>query len=131
VTIKAIKRVLFGPKDKIENVSARRSESSHSSKHDSSGVKSKDASHWEDVLTQSLQENSLAPADEIILHAFDLYQDELNAPFVERRRLMNERFSKVAAGFAQIQSLAPDMVERAAAKHRFELDRFIDKKGGS
>jgi len=83
---------------------------------------------WEQVLTASLRENALAPADEVILHAFDLYCDELNAPFNERRRLMNERFSKIAAGFARVQSLAPDMVERAAAKHRLELDRFIDKK---
>jgi len=84
---------------------------------------------WEIVLTTSLKENALAPADEVILHAFDLYCDGLNAPFEERRRLMNERFSRIAAGFARVQSLAPDMVERAAAKHRLELDRFIDKKG--
>ena len=84
---------------------------------------------WEQVLTASLKENSLAPSDEVILHAFDLFCDELNAPFEQRRLLMAEHFSKIAAGFAQVQSLAPDMVERAAAKHRLELDRFIDKKG--
>lgn len=84
---------------------------------------------WEQVLTASLKENSLAPAEEVILHAFDLYCDELNAPFEQRRQVMAMHFSKIAAGFARVQSLAPDMVERAAAKHRLDLDRFIDKKG--
>ena len=84
---------------------------------------------WEQVLTASLKENSLAPSDEVILHAFDLFCDELNAPFEQRRLLMAAHFSKIAACFAQVQSLAPDMVERAAAKNRLELDRFIDKKG--
>ena len=84
---------------------------------------------WEQVLTASLKENALAPAEEVILHAFDLYCEELNAPFNERRRLMSERFSNISTGFARIQSLAPDMVERAAAKHRLELNRFVNHKG--
>lgn len=86
-------------------------------------------SEWEEVLTASLRKNALAPAEEVILHAFDLYCEELNAPFNERRRLMSERFSNIAAGFARIQSLAPDMVERAAAKNRLELNRFINHTG--
>ncbi|WP_171173691.1 hypothetical protein [Ruegeria sp. HKCCD8929] len=84
---------------------------------------------WEDVLTSSLRENCLAPADEVILHAFDLYCDELNKPVHERRRRMAGLFSEVTTEFAQLQSLAPDMVERAAAKHRLELNHFTDSKG--
>jgi len=85
---------------------------------------------WEQVLTASLKANALAPAEEVILHAFDLYCEELNAPFNERRLLMSQRFSKIATGFAHIQSLAPDMVERAAAKHRLELNRSIEPRRG-
>ncbi|WP_424975341.1 hypothetical protein [Dinoroseobacter sp. S124A] len=84
---------------------------------------------WQQVLTASLKANALAPSEEVILHAYDLYCEELNGPFNERRRLMSERFSNIASGFARIQSLAPDMVERAAAKHRLELNRFVDHKG--
>ena len=84
---------------------------------------------WEVVLTSSLRENCLAPADEVILHAFDLYCDELNKPFHERQRRMAGLFSEVTTEFAQLQSLAPDMVERAAAKHRLELNHFIDSRG--
>jgi hypothetical protein len=83
---------------------------------------------WVEVLTQSLKENALAPSEEVILHAFDLYCDELNAPFVERRHAMNGHLSDIVASFAKVQALAPDMVERAAAKHKLELHRFIDKK---
>lgn len=83
---------------------------------------------WVEVLTQSLKENSLAPSDEVILHAFDLYCDELNAPFLERRHAMNGHLSDIISSFAKVQALAPDMVERAAAKHKLELHRFIDKK---
>ncbi|MCB1470708.1 MAG: hypothetical protein KDK08_26955 [Rhizobiaceae bacterium] len=88
----------------------------------------KHKTEWEKVLTQSLTENALAPSEEIILHAFDLYCDELNAPFVKRRHAMNGHLSNIVASFAKVQALAPDMVERAAAKHKLELHRFIDKK---
>ena len=74
------------------------------------------APQWDDVLTRSLKENALAPSDEVILHAFDLYCDELNAPFHERRRAMNERFSKVVSAFAELQALAPEMVEAGGCK---------------
>jgi len=84
---------------------------------------------WQQVLTASFKANALAPSEEVILHAFDLYCEELNAPFNERRQMMSERFSNITSGFAHIQSLAPDMVERAAAKHRLELSRFVDHKG--
>ncbi|WP_171136509.1 hypothetical protein [Ruegeria sp. HKCCC1038] len=88
----------------------------------------RDVPAWQQVLTASLKANALAPSEEVILHAYDLYCEELNAPFNERRRLMSERFSNIASGFARIQSLAPDMVERAAAKHRLELNRFVENK---
>ena len=93
-------------------------------------AKVQEAPIWEIVLTSSLRENCLAPADEVILHAFDLYCDELNKPVHERQRRMAGMFSEVTTEFAQLQSLAPDMVERAAAKHRLELNHFTDSKGG-
>lgn len=89
----------------------------------------RDVPAWQQVLTASLKANALAPSEEVILHAYDLYCEELNAPFNKRHQLMSERFSNIASGFARIQSLAPDMVERAAAKHRLELNRFVVNKG--
>lgn len=125
--IKFAKRAFFGRE--TEAVSSDASKKSATSELKASNSIAASATRWEDVLTQSLKENALAPSDEVILHAYNLYCDELNAPFVKRRRAMNERFSNVIAEFAALQALAPDMIERAAAKHRLELDRFLEKKG--
>lgn len=124
-----VKRVLRGRKKK--NLAERRS--------NTNGAKTTTETHpiatqrripeWENVLTSSLRENCLAPADEVILHAFDLYCDELNKPVHERQRRMAGLFSEVTTEFAQLQSLAPDMVERAAAKHRLELNHSTASKG--
>lgn len=126
-----VKRALFGRKKKKKHLAELRPERDRAEQvNETLPV----ATHpripeWEDVLTSSLRENCLAPADEVILHAFDLYCDELNKPVHERRRRMAGLFSEVTTEFAQLQSLAPDMVERAAAKHRLELNHFTDSKG--
>ena len=125
--IRLVKRVLFGRKKKKKAASLQLPQPE--ALPETKVAAKRQEPEWEQVLTASLKENSLAPSDEVILHAFDLFCDELNAPFEQRRLLMAAHFSKIAAGFAQVQSLAPEMVERAAAKHRLELDRFIDKKG--
>lgn len=83
---------------------------------------------WEVALISSLKDNCLAPADEVILHAFDLYCEELNAPFLARQHKMAGLYSEIAVGIAQLQALAPDMVERAMARHPYELAYFIDQK---
>jgi len=124
--IRLVKRVLFQRKKKRPTLDQK---PEAKAEPETKVAAKRQEPEWEQVLTASLKENSLAPSDEVILHAFDLFCDELNAPFEQRRLLMAAHFSKIAAGFAQVQSLAPEMVERAAAKHRLELDRFIDKKG--
>lgn len=126
-----VKRALFGRKKKKkrsleQNPDHSRSEQVNETLPVSTQRRIPD---WEVVLTSSLRENCLAPADEVILHAFDLYCDELNKPVHERQHRMAGLFSEVTTEFAQLQSLAPDMVERAAAKHRLELNHFTDSKG--
>ena len=124
--IRLVKRILFGRKKKQPTLDQK---PQPKPEPETKVAAKRQEPEWEQILTASLKENSLAPSDEVILHAFDLFCDELNAPFEQRRLLMAAHFSKIAAGFAQVQSLAPEMVERAAAKNRLELDRFIDKKG--
>jgi len=129
---KFVRRALFG-KAKMKNAAKVeiQPDRNQAAKVDTAAAatKSRVIPQWETALTASLKENCLAPADEVILHAFDLYCDGLHAPFRARQHRMAAQYSKIAAGFAQVQAMAPDMVERAAAKHRLELDRFIDKKG--
>ena len=125
--IKLFRRFILRRKTQYESVQVSQNVLPEKAKHSVPAAARK--SEWEEVLTQSLKENALAPSDEVILHAFDFYCDDFNAPFVKRRRAMNERFSNVIAEFAALQALAPDMIERAAAKHRLELDRFLEKKG--
>lgn len=128
--LKMAKRAFFLRKNKSEKTKRYESTAAiGAAAHEDVTVVENAFPKWEGVLTQSLKENALAPSDEVILHAYNLYCDELNAPFVKRRRAMNERFSNVIAEFAALQALAPDMIERAAAKHRLEMDRFLAKKG--
>lgn len=84
---------------------------------------------WVLVLTASLQGSCAAPADELILHAFDLYCDDLHAPFREHQRKLAGLHSDICTGVAQLQALAPEMVQRAMARHRIEFDHFIEDKG--
>lgn len=129
MVVKFMKNFLFGKKKKHEGLKVEEElQASRLSTAENPATTRNGAPRWQYVLTQSLTENALAPSEEVILHAFDLYCDALNAPFLERRRAMNERFSNVVTNFAELQAMAPDMVERAAAKHRLELNRFIVKK---
>lgn len=131
MVILLVKRALFGRKKKKKHTPEKNPDRSRAEQVSETLPVStqRRIPEWEDVLTSSLRENCLAPADEVILHAFDLYCDELNKPVHERKRHMAGLFSEVTTEFAQLQSLAPDMVERAAAKHRLELSHFIDSKG--
>jgi hypothetical protein len=81
---------------------------------------------WEAVLTASLEQNCLAPSEDVILHAFDLYRDELYGPFMERRRQSADTFAEIVADVASLQALVPDLIERAMARHPFEFSRLID-----
>lgn len=91
--------------------------------------KKRPTSKWEKILTASLRDNCLAPADEVILLSFEHFLDHWHEPGRERQRKMAGQMAKVVDGFAQVQALAPDLVERARAKHRLDLDR-ISRHGG-
>lgn len=86
------------------------------------------AQDWQRVLMASLDQNSVAPSDDVILHAFDLFCDELYAPFFERRRLMAELHAEISAEIAALQALEPGLIERAIARHPFEFSHIIEHK---
>jgi hypothetical protein len=81
---------------------------------------------WRVVLTESLRRNSIAPSDEAVLHAFDLYGGDLYAPFHERRQEMATHYAQIAAGFNELQALIPDVIERAMARDPWEFFHIID-----
>jgi len=81
---------------------------------------------WRVVLTESLRRNSIAPSDEAVLHAFDLYSGDLYAPFHERRQEMAKHYAQIAAGFNELQALIPDVIERAMARDPWEFSHIID-----
>lgn len=83
---------------------------------------------WERVLTASLEQNSAAPSDDAILHAFDLYCDALYAPFQERRQEMMELHGEIVADVAALQARVPDLIERAMSRHPFEFSHILEHK---
>jgi hypothetical protein len=83
---------------------------------------------WEKTLVASLEVNNLAPSEEVILHAFDLYKDELFGPIEERRLQLTDLYSEILAEIAALKALAPDLVERAMARHPFEFSHIIEHK---
>lgn len=83
---------------------------------------------WEAALTASLEQNSLAPSEEVILHAFDLYRDDLYGPFMERRREAADLFAEIVADVANLQALVPNLIERAMTRHPFEFSHIEQKE---
>ena len=81
---------------------------------------------WKRVLTASLEQNSIAPSDEVILHSFDLYRDDLYGPCLDRRHRMADLYAEICADVAALRSLVPALVERATSRHPFEFTRIID-----
>ena len=83
---------------------------------------------WERVLTASLEQNSAAPSDDAILHAFDLYCEALYAPFQERRQEMIELHGEIVADVSALQARVPDLIERAMSRHPFEFSYILEHK---
>lgn len=81
---------------------------------------------WKDVLTESLRSNCLAPSEEAVLHAYDLYCRDLYAPFHSRRQEMADRFSEINAEFTDLQAVIPQVIERAMARNPWEFSHIID-----
>lgn len=76
---------------------------------------------WETVLTSSLEQNSLAPTEEVILHAFDLYKNDVYGPHLERQHQQADLYAEIVADVASLQALVPGLIERALARHPFEF----------
>lgn len=79
---------------------------------------------WNPVLLGSLDTNNLAPSDETILHAYDLYLAELYRLIDERGLIITDLGADIVALVACLQALAPDLVERAKARHPFEFSQL-------
>lgn len=84
----------------------------------------KDRAEWEATLLGSLEQNNLAPSEEVILHAFDLYRECLYGPLTERRLVVADLYAEIVADVASLQALVPDLIERAMARHPFEFSQI-------
>lgn len=83
---------------------------------------------WERVLTASLEQNSVAPSEDVILHSYDLYCQALYEPLQERRHRIAQLYAEIAADIAALQALAPDLIQRAVTRHPFEFANILENK---
>ena len=81
---------------------------------------------WLLVLRESLVRNCLAPSEEAILRAYELYCEALYAPFWAREKQMANRYADIARDVAALQALFPKRFERAAARNPWEFAHLID-----
>ncbi|MEO1747727.1 MAG: hypothetical protein AAFR27_03755 [Pseudomonadota bacterium] len=65
---------------------------------------------WCDLITEPMEENGLAPSDEAIGLSFDIYCEELDAPFCESEAQMADAYARVMGGIADLQTIAPDLL---------------------
>lgn len=77
-------------------------------------------SRWKDVLSESLKQHCIAPSDDVIQEAYALYCEELDAPFLAAEREQAGRYVEITEHVTALQSLVPDMFERALARHAVE-----------
>lgn len=81
---------------------------------------------WERVLTESMRLNCVAPSEEAVLHAYDLYRDGLYASHWAREKAIASNYADIAAEVATLRALVPSMIERAMARHPYEFTHLID-----
>lgn len=67
--------------------------------------------NWKEMITAPLEMNCLAPSDEAIGLAYDLFCEELFAPFQAREADMAALYADVLGGVGDLQLLAPDLLE--------------------
>ncbi|WP_350335266.1 hypothetical protein [Coralliovum pocilloporae] len=79
--------------------------------------------NWKHAVTQSLRVNCMAPSADDITHAYDLYCDELDAPFLEIEQEQGLIYEELVESIGALKSLAPEIVERALAQHAVEYSR--------
>lgn len=79
---------------------------------------------WNPVLLGSMETNNLAPSEETILYAYDLFLAELYCLVDERSLIITNLRADIVALAARLNALAPDLVERAMARHPFEFSQL-------
>lgn len=70
---------------------------------------------WKALITESMDANCLAPSDEALGLAFDHYCDLVDAPFQAREAEMAAYYADILGGIADLQVLAPDVLEETLA----------------
>ena len=74
-------------------------------------------SGWQLVLTAPIEQLCEAPSADTVRYAYDLYAQEVYAPFAAREARMASRLSDIRACFATLVARAPELVEAALAEH--------------
>lgn len=99
-----------------EATEALRAERNAVEKKEATASKAKTTPEWEQVLLQSMVQHCQAPTEEVILHSFDLFMEDYNAPFRVRQAQLARLRVELKAKTAKLQSMVPDVVDRALAR---------------
>lgn len=75
---------------------------------------------WKEMITAPLEMNCLAPSNEALGAAFDLYCDVLLAPFQARKADMAALYAEILGGIADLQILAPDLLDEVLSPDQEE-----------
>jgi len=76
---------------------------------------------WKTPLTASLDQNCIAPSEDAILYASEIFFDELNAPIVTLETELASLYADLVDHVAALNALAPDMMERAISHNAIDL----------
>ncbi len=72
---------------------------------------------WQAVLTASIDQLCEAPSADTVRYACDLFIEEVYAPFAAREARIAMLLANIRAGFAELVSRAPELVETGLAQH--------------
>lgn len=94
-----------------------------SDEHDEDGMPDMTVNppNWKDFIVLPMDENCLAPSDEALGVAFDHYCDELAAPFHARKAEMAALYADILGGIADLQIIAPDLLDSVLSPDEEEL----------
>lgn len=80
-------------------------------------AKSTQLNEWRPVLTAPIEQLCEAPSADTVRYAYDLYAQQVYAPFAAREARMASRLTDIRACFATLVARAPELVEAALAEH--------------
>lgn len=66
---------------------------------------------WHDLITKPMEDNCLAPSDEALGLAYDLYCETLDAPFHDSEAEMADHYAEIMGGIADLQIIAPELLD--------------------